>query len=403
MGVLLGFELKKIVTKKSTIAALVILFAIQAFVAVSGNLGAVYVNDVFWETHAERNRIDRELGIALSGRAMDDELLAQVQEAYGKMDWSRSSVEYLRSDVYKGEVRQYENVITYLMSWFGSNIFTGNQLTEAVIYGRREQLRDSLWEYYELSDREKAYWQAKDAEVELPLTYGYAAGYDSLTGMQGMYMTCMLMTFFIGISMVTVFTDEHTRRTDQLILSTRYGKGKVYFAKILAGSLVVFGVNVLFTGTLIAGKFFSYGPEGFGAAIQSVWTPWYSYPLTIGQAFLLMTGILLLSSVMTAVFAMLLAELLENSVGAMAVVVGLLFAARLVPVPPSLGILSQAWNYLPINLLKIDEGFLDLRTVNLFGLQLTSWQAAPVLYAVLTGVMVFAGGRHYRRYQVSGR
>ncbi len=289
------------------------------------------------------------------------------------------------------------------MSWFGSSIFTENQLTEAAIYGRREQLRDSLWEHYELSDREKAYWQAKDAEVEIPFTYEYAAGYDSLTGMQGMYMTCMLMTFFTGVSMVTVFADEHTRKTDQLILSTRYGKGKAYFAKILAGSLVVFGVNVLFTGTLMAGKFFSYGAEGFGAAIQSVWIPWYSYPLTIGQAFLLMTGILLLSSVMTAVFAMLLAELLENSVGAMAIVVGLLFAARLVPVPLSLGVLSQAWNYLPINLLKMDEGFMDLRTVNLFGLQLTSWQAVPVLYAVLTGVMVFAGSRLYRRYQVSGR
>ncbi len=401
MGVLLRFEIRKIVMKKSTIAAFVILFAIQVFVAVSGSLGSTYAGDVFVETHAERNRTDRKHGMALSGRALDDELLAQVQEAYGKVDWSNR--EYLLSDVYEDEVRRYENVITYLNSWFGSSIFAENQLTEAVIYGLRGQLRDSLWEYYELSEREKAYWQEKDAEVEIPFIYEYALSYDSLTSMQGMYMTCMLMTFFTGISMVTVFADEHTRRTDQLILSARYGRRKVYFAKILAGSLVVFGVNVLFTGTLTAGKFLSYGAEGFGAAIQSVWTPWYSYPLTMGQAFLLMTGILLLSSVMTAVFAMLLADLLESSVGAMAVVVGLLFAARLILVPPFLGVLSQAWNYLPINLLKVDEGFLDLRTVKLFGLQLTSWQAAPVLYVALTCAMVFAGSRFYRRYQVSGR
>ncbi len=401
MGALLRFEIKKIVMKKSTVAAFVILFAIQAFVAISGSLGSTYVEDVFVETHAERNRIDREYGMALSGRAMDDELLAQVREAYGKVDWSDR--EYLLSDVYKEEVRPYENVIAYLRSWFGSSIFAGNQLTEAVVYGRREQLRDSLWEYYELSDREKAYWQEKEAEVEIPLSYEYALSYDSLTGMQGMYMTCMFMTFFTGISMVTVFADEHTRKTDQLILSARYGRGKVYFAKILAGSLVVFGVNVLFTGMLIVGKFYSYGTEGFGAAIQSVWTPWYSYPLTMGLAFVSMTGILLLSSVMTAVFAMLLAELTGSSVGAMAVVVGLLFAARLVPIPPSFGVLSRAWNYMPINLLKVDEGFLDLRTVSLFGLRLTSWQFAPVLYAVLIGAMVFAGSRLYRKYQVSGR
>ncbi len=401
MGVLLRFEIKKIVMKKSTIAAFVILFVLQAFLAMSGSLGSTYADDVFVETHAERNRIDREYGIALSGRAMDDELLAQVQEAYGKVDWSNR--EYLLSDVYNDEVRQYENVILFLRSRFGSRIFAENQLTEAVIYDLRRQQRDSMWESYELSDREKAYWREKDAEVEIPFTYEYALGYDSLMGMQGMYMTCMLVTFFIGISMVTVFADEHTRRTDQLILSARYGKGKAYFAKILAGSLVVCGVNVLFAGMLIAGRFFSFGTEGFGAAIQSVVAPWYSYPLTMGWAFVLMTGILLLSSVMTAVFAMLLAELLGNSVGAMAVVIGLLFAARMIPLPPSLGVLSQVWNYWPINLLKVDEGFLDLRTVSLFGLQLTGWQAAPVLYVALIGAMVLAGSRLYRRYQVSGR
>ncbi len=401
MGVLLKFEIKKIVMKKSTIAAFVILFAIQVFLAIGGSLGTTYADDVFVETHAERNRIDREYGIALSGRAIDDELLAQVRDAYGKVDWSSSG--YLLSDVYANEVRQYENIILYLKFWTGSSVFADNQLTEAAIYDLRGQQRDSIWEYYKLSDKEKDYWRKKDAEVKIPFIYEYALGYDSLTGMQGMYMTCMLMTFFIGISMVTVFADEHTRRTDQLILSARYGKGRVYFAKILAGSLVVFGVNVLFTGTLIVGRFFSYGAEGFGAAIQSVVAPWYSYPLAMGWVLLLMIGILLLSSVMTAVFAMLLAELLESSVGAMAVVAGLLFAARLVPVPPSLGVLSQAWNYLPINLLKIDEGFLDLRTVSLFGLQLTGWQFAPVLYAALIGVMVFAGSRFYRKYQVNGR
>ncbi len=81
MGVLLRFEIRKIVMKKSTIAAFVILFAIQVFVAVSGSLGSTYVGDVFVETHAERNRTDRKHGMALSGRALDDVLLAQVQVA----------------------------------------------------------------------------------------------------------------------------------------------------------------------------------------------------------------------------------------------------------------------------------------------------------------------------------
>lgn len=401
MGTLIKFEIKKIVMKKSTIAAFVLLFAIQAFLAMTGSLGSTYKNDVFVETHAERNRIDREHGIALSGRAIDDALLTEMQEAYASFDWSNP--DYWWTDEYNQGVRRYGDLEYRLKLWGLGTGHSFDNMSAEVLYDLRAKQRDSMWESYELSEKEKAYWQEKDAEVEIPFTYEYAQAYDSLIGMQGMYMTCMLMTFFIGISMVTVFADEHTRKTDQLILCARYGKGKAYFAKILAGSLVVFGVNVLFTGVQIAGKFFSYGMEGFGAAIQSVVAPWYSYPLTMGQALLLMTGILLLSGVMVAVFAMLLAEILGNSVGAMAVVVGLLFAARLVPIPPSLGVLSQVWNYMPINMLKADEGFLDLRTVNLLGLKLTGWQFAPVLYVVLIGVMVFAGSHFYRRYQVSGR
>lgn len=401
MGTLLRFEIKKIVMKRSTLAALVILYALQFLLAIAGNLGSTYVDDVFVETHAERNRTDREHGIALSGRAIDDELLSEVQEAYAKVDWSNR--EYLLTDVYKNEVRRYAELISDLKMWCGSSIFTGNQLSEEAVYDLREQQRESMWETYELSDREKAYWQAKDAEVEKPFKYEYALGWKLLVGMNGGYMTCMLLTFFIAISMVTVFADEHTRKTDQLILCTRFGKIKVYFAKILAGSMVAFGVNLLFTVTGVAGKLFSYGAEGFDAAIQAIWAPWYSHPLTIGQALLLMTGLLFLSSVMVAIFAMLLAEVLRSSIGAMAVVVGLLFAARLVLIPPSLRVLSQAWNYLPINLLKVDEGFLDLRLVNLFGLQLTSWQFALILYVMIIVVMVFVGGKVYKSYQVSGR
>ena len=307
------------------------------------------------------------------------------------------------SDVYRNEVRKYAGVIERLKYCYGKAPMVNGSLTEEMLYDLRKQNRESMWEAYKITEKEKAYWQEKDANVEFPFVYEYAQSYESLVNMNGGYMTCMLITFFIAISMVTVFGDEHIRKTDQLILCARFGKGKAYFAKILAGSLVVFVVNVLFTVTGVAGRFASYGMEGFGAAIQSVLAPWYSYPLSMGQVLLLMIGLLFLSSVMVAILSMLLAEILGNSIGAMAVVIGLLFAARMIPISPSFGVLSQAWNYLPINLLKVDEGFLDLRLVNIFGLQLTSWQFAPLLYVLLIVVMVLAGSRVYRKYQVSGR
>ncbi len=45
----------------------------------------------------------------------------------------------------------------------------------------------------------------------------------------------------------------------------------------------------------------------------------------------------------------------------------------------------------------------NLRLVNLFGVQLTGWQFAPILYVLLIVLMVFGGAKVYRKYQVSGR
>lgn len=400
MGALLKFEIKKIIMKKSTIVTFLLLFGIQVFLGISGSLGNTYANDVFVETHAQRNRIDRAHGIAMSGRVIDEALLAEVRENYGGFDWSTEGYQW--SDEYNQHVRKYEDLAMRIRRWGRGMGYSFDNMTEEVLYELREQSRESMWSSYELSEAEKAYWTAKETEVEKPFVYEYALGYEMITDMQGIYMTCMLITFFIAISMVTVFAEEHTRKTDQLILCTRMGKGKAYFAKILAGSLVVFGVNLLFVVVLIVGRFYSFGAEGFGAAVQMV-TEWYSYPLSMGWVLIIMIGLSLLSSVMVAIFSMLLAEVLRNSIGAMAVVVGLLFAARLVPIPPSFKILSMAWNYFPINMLKIDTGFTDLRLINLFGVQLTSWQFAPILYVILIVAMIGVGRIIYKNYQVSGR
>ena len=290
-----------------------------------------------------------------------------------------------------------------MKAWgFGSG-YSYDDMTEENLYALITETRQDLQETYGLSAEEEAYWEEKAAALEQPVTYQYALAYEQLVDMQGGYMTCMLLTFFIAISMVSVFAEEHTRKTDQLLLCARHGRTKLYTAKLLAGSGVVFGTNLLFSLVLMLGQFYCYGTEGFGASIQFALAPWYPYELTIGQVFLVMLGILLLSSVMVAIFTMLLAESLRSSIGAMAVVIGLLFAARLVPIPTTLRGLSQAWNFLPINMLKVDQGFLDLRLINLFGLRLTGWQSAPILYVVLIGLMVLVGRKVYRGYQVSGR
>ncbi len=410
MGTLVSYEVKKILKKKSTLVAFIILFALHLVaVCISGSLGTTYVDGEFYETHYERNKIDRANGIALSGRRIDEELLTEMSEAYQKVDWS--TPDYMWTDTYKEEVRKYSDLETR----FKVMGLWGNALSEVIaekmvkqsttekVYTIRKEVQQQAYDVYVLSEQDIAYWQEKDAEIEVPFTYEYASGFDSMLGGQGIYMMCMLLTFFIAISMVSVFAEEHSRKTDQLILCARYGKDRLYIAKLVAGSLVVFAINILFVVTAVIGKTFSYGPEGFRAALQLITVYWYPYALSVGETTLIAIGLLCLSSVMVTIFTMLLAEVLKNSVGAMAIVTGGLFVARLVSIPPSMGILSQLWSYLPINILKIDEGFTDLRLVHFFGTKLTTWQFAPILYLILIGVMVWGGSKVYKDYQVSGR
>jgi hypothetical protein len=89
---------------------------------------------------------------------------------------------------------------------------------------------------------------------------------------------------------------------------------------------------------------------------------------------------------------MILAEAMRNNIGAMAIIIGCLFAARLIEIPTSLRVLSQLWNLIPINLVKFDQGFLDLRLFSLGGLQLTTWQFAPIVYLLL-GVFILISGK----------
>lgn len=401
MKTLLRFEIRKIVKKKSTIIAFLILFALQVVVAFTGSFGKTYIKDEFYDTIANQNKIEREYGVALSGKNIDEELLTEMRDAYAKVDWEDER--WIFSEAYQGDVRKYADLEERIRMWGLKKQLRSGVLTEEMLYEAREADMKSTWAYYELSDKEQAYWQEKEDTLDKPLIYQYARAYEYLTGMQGGYMICMIFTFFISIAMVNVFGEEHTRKTDQVILCSKQGRGKLFTAKILAGSIVTFVGNILFIAVTMAGNFFSYGVEGFGASIQVALVNWYSYDLTVGETVLIIMGLLLLSSVMTAIFTMVLAELLKNSVGAMAIVIGILFGARIVSIPVSWGLLSQLWNYIPINLLKIDQGFIDMRLVSIFGIELTTWQAAPLLYVFVIVVMIIIGRRNHINYQVTGR
>ncbi len=395
-GALFFYEMKKIMKRKNTWITLGILLVIYLVLTGGRTFGSTYVEGEFLETHKEGFAIDRKNGEKLSGRKLDDTLFEEMKKAYTGME--DRELKYMLTEEYQSKVRPY-SIVYDMVRYSDVNPFT---VTEKQFYNAREAAVKKSWEQYELTKKEKAYWQEKEDKLAKPFTYQYAEGYSDLISMNGIYMVCLWVSFLIAICMSSVFTEEHGRKTDQLILCSRLGRKEIYFAKILAGSLFSLLVTVFFLGIELAGVFTTYGSEGFSSMLQLFYSV-YSYPLTEGQVFFIMTGILLLATILTGIFTMVLSEMTKSNIGSMATVVVLLFLARLVPIPFTWRFLSQIWNFFPVNMLKLDAGFTDVRLVSLFGLKLTSWQFVPVLYVFLAVAFVLIGKRVYCRYQVQGR
>ena len=215
------------------------------------------------------------------------------------------------------------------------------------------------------------------------------------------YTVGILVLLTVAICLAGVFPEEHSRRTDQLILSSRYGRKPAYLAKILAGISFVTVYVLLTVFLMLIETYFLYGLEGFGAAFQLI-MPTSSHVLSVGMSVVIAFAMLLFGAVLTGIFVMLLSELFRNSLGTLALTVGLIIFTMFVSdISEQYRVVSQAWSYLPCNFIAVWNIF-DCRTVSLFGKVLAAWQAVPVLYLVIGGIFAVIGEKRYVKCQVSG-
>lgn len=391
-GILFGFEWKKIMLRKSTWITFAALAIFLLFLDAAPYFGTIYRDGEPAETRAQSILTDRENGKKLSGRSIDDTLLAEMKAEYQK------AADLLQEDLYFHEgFRQYKTVYQAIRQFSRESGFEPLALDEEGLYRARDAYLHRLYDEFGLSDTERTFWEEKDKKTEKPFVYQYARGVEYLVSRDGAYFPYLLASFFIAVCVGIIFSEEHVRRTDQLVLCSRFGRREVYFARMAAGCALSVCATVLLAAISVAVNFLIYGADGF-SAMAALYIPYWPDTVTMGRLLWRMFGLLLASSVVTSVFAMLLSEVMRSSIGTMSVVIALLFLARLIPIPMNMRFLSQMWSYLPINFLK--EGVYDLRMV--FG-RLTTWQFAPVLYLFATVVFLLIGKRAYCRYQVSGR
>lgn len=404
LGTLYKFELGKILRRKAIwITAGITLFLVLGLLAID-SLGSYYIDGVKADSNFHMNQILKADQLKLDGRIIDQTLLEEMSGGYGRIpeEAVNGQVSYIGTEEYQAYARPYSAIFHFVRSAGGmttSEVMVWDA-DERELYQRRWQEVEKSWEGSFLTEKEKEFWQNQENKLTWPIIFRFKEGYWHL--LDSAYTVGVLMLLAVSICLAGVFSDEHSRRTDQLILSSRYGRKPAYLAKVLAGISFTAGFSLLVFALSLLEIHFLYGLEGFSAPFQLI-MPVYSYSLNVGESVLITFGMIIIAAVLVGIFTMFLSELFRNSLGSLALIAGMIIFGMFVPsLPERYRILSQAWSYLPSNAVAVWNIF-DCRTVSLFGTMLVFWQAVLLLYTVLGGAFVMAGKRRYVNYQVSGR
>lgn len=364
-------------------------------------IGSYYVGGELIDTNLNMYQTDKRYSEALSGREINQELLEETIAAYRKIPYTKE-LQYSLTEEYQQYARQYSAIFNFIVGTTNmqtSDVILSWQPNEDDLYTKRQIWVKSVWENLGLSKGEIDFLQMREAQIEMPFVYQHHEAYSTLISC---YQTVsLLVLLLISICLSGVFSEEHTRKTDQIILCSPLGKTWIYWAKITAGiSFAVISSILLSLFTFIM-TICLHGADGFHAAFQLIYKS-NSEPITCGQAILIAFGSMIFAAIVTSIFVMVLSELLHSNIATLAVSTGLLIMAMIVVVPEQYRLLAQIWDWLPWCFLTPWNVF-GKYTLSIFGHYFTSWQAVPIIYLVASIVIVAVGRPIYQRFQVSGR
>lgn len=400
-GVMYSYECKKIFSKKIVWISFVICVAVIIFSLVIQMVGGYYVDGKLIDTNYNLFKDNKCYDEALSGKEINQSLIEETIAAYRKIP-ETPGVHYTSSDEYWKYARPYSSIFNFISSTTRmktSEIIESWQPSEEGLYAKRQIWLESSWEDSRLSGGEKDFWRKREAQIKTPYVFQAYEGYYRI--ISSFQTVGFFELMFIAICLSGIFSDEHTRKTDQLILSSPLGKTKLYLAKITAGiSFAAISTIIVFAITSVI-ILCIYGTGGYHAIFQFIYAG-NSDPITCGQAVIIACGNMVITVVIVSIFVMVLSEMLHSNIAALSVSTVLLILPMFFSIPAQYRVLSQIWDWYPWGYLAPWNVFGDY-TISIFGQYLTPWQAVPMIYFVLCMIIAVIGKSIYERFQVSGR
>lgn len=399
---LMGFEYKKIFLKKSVVMALSVAFAlniVSCFAMVIGNSNSDYYSEGM--SNWDAMQMDKASMKALSGRKLDATLILEASAAYQKMDENVTS--YTKTENYKKFAKPYSGIYTLIDSAYANsgnafNIddFQNLSAEDADNYYviRETQLRENLTNNPLFSETDVDYILSIDKSVKKPFILEYTDGYDRFFALS--VTTMMIILVMVSFIVSPIFSDEYSKNTAALILTSKNGKKHLLYAKIFTA----ISIGLIVTLTFSLSSYFVcmgiYGFDGTNSQIQLL-IPLLPYNFTFIEATIIIIITSFMGGLLQTTFCLAISSVSKNSiipmsVGIVFIILGI-FNMSQIPIIKKLGYL------LPLNLGNFHNITLPI-IFNLFSYKIFLYQASIMTGLILSLIFLMLSVRAFKQHEV---
>ena len=399
---LVSFEYRKILGKRSVKIALLLTLFLSVFSIWGTLMGSYYIEGELFESNAEAMKKDRAYARELSGRILDDKLLMETADAYQTIP--DSAAVYQSTEEYQKNARKYSSIYSLARQVYDTpNVRFGapemgtlDPARAEQFYEIRELCMTKQIENAPISENAKEVMMQYSVEVKEPWIFSYSDGYTRF--MTIMATSGVMAAFVMVICLAPLFAGEYSNHTDQLLLSARYGKGKLIKAKFFTGFSMTGIVTLLVTLQSYVQSMLTFGFDGGNANVQ-IYDALFPYPLTLKQAALLQSICVFFACMCMSALTMLFSSRMKSAFGVIILSVLLLCVPMFVKVSayPLLGYLL--FHLMPANMMQYDYIF-SMIPYEIAGVVIPPYVMMPVAALCLCIILIPFAYRGFKHHQV---
>ncbi len=394
---LVGFEYKKVFTKR-TIIIFVLMLALISVSAVGILIGNVYVDGEITDSKYNDYMIDKAYSLSLQGQVLDAELLKTIITSYANYPVSATLEE--QREAVQTHIRPYFDAEGIIKAVYGTGDYseigaiTDEQI--ASFYDIRTERIIGYINSVPINETSKTMLLEMSANTQTPIVMGYSDSY--MLAMAMMDSSALIMSFFVAFIFAGLFAKEYQTGIIAIQLTSKNGKSTLFKAKIFtlisAASLVILTtLAVNFITCMVA-----YGTEGAQTALQNK-LPFVPYAFTVLEATLVDYFVILCASLFFGVLIIWLSSFLKTPFVVLAIGVTILLIPIFVPIPETLPTLYKFFALFPSNSFLYLNNF-SVLLYELPFVSLPPYIFVPIFYVLTSTILILFSYRAYKNYQV---